>query len=624
MPNKFNVLILFALLISNTSTAVCQTADSTVKITSTKSSYTFLNNKESKTIQVKELSQTQYHNALPTTLPLTEFYSENSKINAFTCKVNNKGVKDFKPIDTYYSTEDIFHSDLRVCYFPLKTPANSIIDVLVDKTILNPLYFTSIYFSSEYPTAKNEITLKIPRWMNVSFKEMNFEGYTIKKEIRYLENEDADVITYQALNLPRMENEHNSPGHSYIYPHLLVLSDPAKKSNTPVYFNSVQDQYNWYAKLVGDLNDEKDPAIIQQVAEITRAKTTDIDKIKAVFYWVQENIRYIAFEDGLAGFKPDKASEVLRKKYGDCKGMANLTKTLLKTLGFDARLCWLGTNHIAYNYDTPSLSVDNHMICALNYKDQTYFLDATETYLGFNEYAERIQGRQALIEDGKNYFLKHIPSTGKTTNLNTQKQTLSIKDKNLIGSVKQLWKGEEKEMLLSRINASRKEKQDRDLITFLSNDNPNYEINDLNFSDLKNYDQDLTANFNVNFKNGADLFEKVYYLSLDFDKEYNNSIIDTLRKNDYLLAYKSNIQKEVELQIPDNYILSGKPDNVVIKNENYQFTITYEVKQDKVIYKKNLQILNPKIKKANFSSWNNSIKTLSQNYKETITLTPKS
>ncbi|MEI9945444.1 MAG: transglutaminase-like domain-containing protein [Chitinophagaceae bacterium] len=94
---------------------------------------------------------------------------------------------------------------------------------------------------------------------------------------------------------------------------------------------------------------------------------------KRFFNWVQHNIRYIAFEDGIAGFKPAKANDVLNKKYGDCKGMANLTRGLLQALGFDARLCWIGTNYIAYDYSTPSMAVDNHMICALIYNGKKIF-----------------------------------------------------------------------------------------------------------------------------------------------------------------------------------------------------------------------------------------------------------
>jgi hypothetical protein len=44
---------------------------------------------------------------------------------------------------------------------------------------------------------------------------------------------------------------------------------------------------------------------------------------------------------------------VLQKKYGDCKGMGNLTAEMLKAIGLNGRICWLGTNHIAYDYSTP-------------------------------------------------------------------------------------------------------------------------------------------------------------------------------------------------------------------------------------------------------------------------------
>ena len=162
--------------------------------------------------------------------------------------------------------------------------------------------------------------------------------------------------------------------------------------NKLVYFNTVADQYKWYRQLVRDIGDDK-TVLEQKAKELTVGISGDIEKIKAIFNWVQHNIRYIAFEDGIAGFRPAKADVVLNKKYGDCKGMANLTRGLLQALGYDARLCWIGTNHVAYDYSTPSMAVDNHMICALFFRGKKYFLDATETNIGFNEYAERIQGR---------------------------------------------------------------------------------------------------------------------------------------------------------------------------------------------------------------------------------------
>src|SRR5690606_29442469 len=101
------------------------------------------------------------------------------------------------------------------------------------------------------------------------------------------------------------------------------------------------------------------------VLKLTESAKTSEEKIKSIYYWVQDNIKYIAFEDGISGFRPDAAQNVLVNRYGDCKGMANLTKEMLKVAGFDARLAWIGTNRIPYTYELPSLAVDNHMICVV-------------------------------------------------------------------------------------------------------------------------------------------------------------------------------------------------------------------------------------------------------------------
>ena len=50
-----------------------------------------------------------------------------------------------------------------------------------------------------------------------------------------------------------------------------------------------------------------------KVTELTAKAKTDEEKIKNIYYWVQDNIRYIAFEDGIAGFKPDDSQNVFKK-----------------------------------------------------------------------------------------------------------------------------------------------------------------------------------------------------------------------------------------------------------------------------------------------------------------------
>ncbi|MET3980176.1 hypothetical protein ABIB62_002483 [Mucilaginibacter sp. UYP25] len=338
---------------------------------------------------------------------------------------------------------------------------------------------------------------------------------------------------------------------------------------------------------------------------------------------MQDNIRYIAFEDGMAGFKPENADEVLRKKYGDCKGMANLTKALLTASGYDARLCWLGTKHIAYDYQTPSLAVDNHMICALNYKAKTYFLDATESYLGFDEYAERIQGRQVLIEDGEKYILSKVPTALSGQNANIQTAKLAISGGALAGTVNYVWKGEDKEEILSGINSIKREKTEDAMIRFLSGDNNDYNVTGLALSGTSNPDKDLVANYAVTTKNGISLFSKTYYIDLDNTKEFMNGTIKTdERKQDYWFSHKQNLTHTAELAIPQGYKVASLPAALNLVNANYEFHVQYASTADKVTYKKSIIIKNTYLPKTSFAQWNADVEQLMKTYNDALTIKP--
>ena len=277
----------------------------------------------------------------------------------------------------------------------------------------------------------------------------------------------------------RSIREQSSPGFTYYAPHLLVMTKSADtKEGKLTYFNTLKDQYSWYHQLVLQTgNDEK--IIKEKTAEIISGLNSEAEKVKAVFQWVQDNIRYIAFEDGIAGFKPEKAQEVMRKKYGDCKGMANLVTEMLRTAGIDARKCWIGTRHLVYDYTTPSLGVDNHMISVWMNGGKPVYLDATEKYIGLGEVAERIQGRQTLIEDGANYILGKVPVADHLQNTAYEKRTLSVDGSNLKGHVVQSWKGENKVWLLTGLNNIKQDKQENALLRYLSEGKNNFEISGL-------------------------------------------------------------------------------------------------------------------------------------------------
>jgi hypothetical protein len=595
-----------------------------ITIREKKETYTFSSGNDEHPVQVKQESRTVYScNEFRTSIPYVEFYDDLSSIDELRIFVNGDRAKYIRPEYRYYSIDNIFYSDARVCVFQLpfeKKGTESVVEM--EKTLLDPRYFTSIYFTEAFDIEQKEIKVIVPRWMKVELKEMNFGEAGIQQQVEYNAKSDADIYTYRVSHLAARAGEPKAPGPSYIYPHLLVLSKYAdSKKGRQQYFGKVDDLYAWYHSLVQKI--DNDPAAIKARAqEITQGVSNELDKIRAVYNWVQDNIRYIAFEDGIAGFKPEKAQEVLQRKYGDCKGMANLTSELLKALGFDARLCWIGTNHIAYDYSTPSMAVDNHMICAVNHGGKRYFLDATETYIGFDQYAERIQGRQVLIENGEHFILDRIPSSNYKQNLQYEKRELQITGADLSGRIEQRWAGESKEYLLTQAHGIKKEKLQDALLQYLSDSDNKYTLSNLKNSDLNNWNADLQISYDLQHKDAVTSFGNEIYLEPDFRKEFSGLDIDTAeRTQDWLFPYKYNLVNETSIAIPAGYKVQALPEALQIDREGYAFSISYQQQGNKISYKKELVVRNTRLPKSAFAQWNQDIEQLKKTYEQQIIFT---
>ncbi len=549
-----------------------------------------------------------------------EFYNGQSEVKDMTLKYRNEKSIYSQINDNYYQDKDLFYNDARVKFMNVtfETQGKSYI-YEVEKMFKDIKYFTSIYFNDSYPIKNKEVIITVPNWLNLELKEFNFAGFNIVKNVAEDKRKENTIYTYKIDNLDNFSDEKEAPGKSFTYPHILFIakSFTNKDVKTPL-FAITADVYKWYKSLVNDMKDDTN-VLKDKVKELTEKAKTDEEKIKNIYYWVQDNIRYIAFEDGIAGFKPDESNNVFTKRYGDCKGMGNLTKQMLKLAGFDARLTWLGTKHIAYDYTTPSICVDNHMICTLFYKGKKYYLDGTEKYNSFGEYAERIQNKEVLIEDGDKFIIDKIPAVNAEANKEIYKADFVIENEKLKGICNRNASGEARASFLQIFNSFETNKKGETLEKYLASQDKNIEVTNIKTSDLKNRDLKLNIDYDISINNKVSSFDNEIYIELENRNEYRNFELKE-RKNDYEFEYKNNYESNISLSIPNGYKISKMPENLEIKEDNFNISVIFKQVGSKIIYNKQFIIKNAVIKANEIEKWNESIKKLNSVYNQQITL----
>ncbi len=546
-----------------------------------------------------------------------DFYNSFSKITSFKQLEKKKGMfgakKDYNvgfAIDRSASSSEIFSDDSRVKYFNIGfTGYGDVTRVETEKKYLDSKYLTTVYFHSWFPAKEKIVRIRVPDWLQLDIREFNFEGYKVTKQ--KTQEKNTTIYSFKLQSIAAMKNESRSPGAAYQWPHLVfVVKSYNNDGKTEKGFGDVGDLYNWYSYLYKKSVNRPDE-LKTKVADLVKGKATDTDKVKSIFYWVQDNIRYIAFEDGLAGFIPATAQDVYKAKYGDCKGMANLMTEMLKLAGLEAYMTWIGTRHIPYDYTLPSLAVDNHCISTVILGGKEYFLDGTEKYIPFGDYAWRIQGKEVLIGKGDKYDVKKVPVLDKERNKLLTQTSFQLKDNVLRGHVKATLTGEQRTNFHQYYHDLPADKKKKMIQRFLEFGNRNLVATNVKTSDLNNREIPVTIEGDIDLSNYVITEEKEIYVGIDFfPEDLRNYIPDKDRQQDYELHSSYVAQDETELVLPSGYKITSLPSAIDEKAADYEVSGSYSGKENKVLFKKTLSFNTGRIRRADFENWKNFTRKL--------------
>lgn len=140
-------------------------------------------------------------------------------------------------------------------------------------------------------------------------------------------NGDNIVYRWEVNNVPRMFDEPDMPPYDQVLQRLLVSTVP-----------KWQDISKWYWNLSKPHLDAITPEMKDTVASLTANQRTDMDKIKALFYFVSKKIQYMGItpEKNRPGFEPHDVSMTFNKRYGVCRDKAGLLVEMLRLAGFNA------------------------------------------------------------------------------------------------------------------------------------------------------------------------------------------------------------------------------------------------------------------------------------------------
>jgi hypothetical protein len=261
------------------------------------------------------------------------------------------------------------------------------------------------------------------------------------------------------------------------------------------------------------------------------------------------------------------------------------------------------------------------MICTVILNGKRFFLDGTEEYIALNDYAQRIQGKQVLIEDGKNHILDKVPEFAAERNKVNIINKLTIADNQLKGNAVSEYNGESKISVQSAYAAIKNDKKAESLADFVRSHNKNIEVSNISNSDFGDRQKPLQLKFELKASNQVTKTGNELYVVLDWEKELGSMEMEADRKNDYEFDQKIYLSTQTELAIPEGYKVDYLPSAFKKNTTAWSFEGTYVNKGKSIVYSKTIIINKPILKKADFANWNVFIAEINKFYNDQVVLT---
>ncbi len=440
--------------------------------------------------------------------------------------------------------------------------------------------------SSEMAVEKSSFKVICKPDLNLRIKENNFPGKMQTETVK-----DQKIYSWEISNIKALRDEPYMPEPHTFLTSVEVVPEKFYFGGKPGSFNNWEGFGKWMSNTLLKDRDE----IPVQTAEYIRGLVKDISdpkqKAKKIYEFMQQKTRYISVQIGVGGFRPTLASEVDQLSYGDCKGLVNYTRGLLKVAGIDSYYCIVYGDHDRKRSIDPNFASlqGNHIILCLPFKNDTTWLECTSKEIPFGFLGDFTDGRNVVACNEKGGQLMRTPEYKTIANLQTRNCSFSI-DKNglLSGKMETRFEGEQYD---NREDLTGEPYQEQ-----LKSLQQTYLIDNLNIKsfNLKQEKTDHPIIFETISLEAPDYctlndgrfvvpINRINFIKHPL-KEARNRILPVCIGHGYV------DKDEIVYQLPEDYKVEERPRNVQASTPFGSFSTKIEVKDGKLLYSRSIQI----------------------------------
>ncbi len=446
-------------------------------------------------------------------------------------------------------------------YFPFWEPVTDF-NVLVKDA--------SLQISVEGKTGLRYKELNMPKTVEVNLVN-NIKTYTWK------------LVDFKPLKEEKYIDEMSLP-----FPKVLLAPSALNYNSYSGKFETWSDLGNWIL-LLNAQRDNLDEQTTLKVKEIAAKYPDDLNKMKAIYEFMQNTTRYVSIQYGIGGFQPFPASYVAEKGYGDCKALSNYMYTLLKAAGIKSyyTLVLAGKNKSIYS-DFPAVQFNHVILCVPNNGD-TLWLENTDQKIPFAYLGDFTDDRDVLVMADKP-FLTHTKKYTKQENKDVTTATVFIQEN---GDATINLQAKKYALCMRELYFLHNYYTQKEQMMYLSSYMPlkNSQIDSFSLSLIKDRNPYIAISCSINAEKYASRTGSRLFIPLNqLEKIPYTFSSDTIRKYPVFQSKDCEIIDSIKFYIPEGYTVESTPSMFKDSTGFSNYQAGWTINQNEIIYSRNLAI----------------------------------
>jgi len=425
---------------------------------------------------------------------------------------------------------------------------------------------THWFFQEDIPVSDTRFTLQLPAaW--------EYKASWANQPSRQPAQVGPNRWQWTCTDLPGIAEENIRPAAEALAGHMEIAFYPSAGNTTLGTWKAIGD---WYYRLA-DGRRVSTPEIAAKVQQLTANATYFDEKITALALFLQSDVRYVAVEIGIGGYKPHLSPDIYRSRYGDCKDKVTLLSTMLADAGIVSEYVLVDTEHGVVKPDVPS-TLFNHAILAIEVPAETrtgkyrslstsksgkqyLIFDPTDEYTPIGELRPALQGSYALLVGNSGGELIQLSVSPPDSNRLDREGKFTLQaDGSITGTLTEVRTGDHasrERMWMATANESERRKY---VERYLEQSLKSVTLERANFGDGSTRATELVYNFQITAQSYAQHSGSLLLVRPRVVGDKSLSLEWAKRKYPVELSGTTSEKDVYEIQLPPGYVVDDLPE----------------------------------------------------------------